>query len=119
MYAATKIEKRPVSVRIRQTMSTFRLDGSFQALASKVRGKDASLIIGLFSFAPGSLVLPIRVFRMFQIPYRTATANGRRRCEVIIRGRRAGGPFDRPCVPRIIARQFSFLGRTNNVDGKQ
>src|SRR5262247_4223425 len=39
------MENRVVSVRIRQTIATFRLDGRFQSPGSKARGKDASLII--------------------------------------------------------------------------
>src|ERR1051325_5154216 len=55
---------------------------------------------------------------MFQVPKRTTTAHGWHRREVVIRGRRSRGPFERPRVPRIIAGQFTFPGGADNVDGE-
>src|SRR4030095_7050208 len=55
---------------------------------------------------------------MFQVPKRTTTANCWHRREVVIRGRRTRGPFERPRVPRIIASQFTLLYGADNVDGE-
>src|ERR1044071_1163541 len=55
---------------------------------------------------------------MFQVPKRTTTANCWRRREVVIRWRRTRGPFECPCVPRIIASRLTLPGGSDNVDGE-
>src|SRR6478609_7544046 len=45
--------------------------------------------------------MPIGIFRMLQIPQRTAASDLGDGCEVVRRWWRSSGPFERPCVPRI------------------
>src|SRR5208337_4003369 len=54
------------------------------------------------------LVLPVRVLGMFQVPQRTPAPDHRNRREVVVRRRGSRGPFQRPRIPRIIARRLSF-----------
>src|SRR6185369_7086404 len=118
MYAARKIEKRPVSVRMRQRTATFRLDGKLHSVVS-AGSKKASFIIE--SILPGTrfLVLPVGILRMLQIPKRTTTADNRNILKVVNRRRRSRGPFERPCIPRIVAGQLALLHRANDVDDKK
>ena len=61
------------------------------------------------------LVLPIGVFRMFQVPQRPAAVDGRDFFEVVRRRRRGGRPFQRPGVPRIVARRLAVPQRDDQV----
>src|SRR5262249_54988795 len=55
---------------------------------------------------------------MFQVPKGTTTTNYWHRREVVIRGRRTRGPFERPRVPWITAGQFTLPDGADNVDGE-
>src|SRR5262249_25169369 len=90
-----------------------------QSPGSKAKGKDASLIIDSSPSLLPSLVLPIRIFRMFQVPKRTTTAHGWNRREVVVRRRRRRRPFERPRVPWIVAGQFTLPDRAEKIDGEQ
>src|SRR5213593_686348 len=62
-----------------------------------------------------SLVAAVRVFRMFQIPQRTAAGNCRNRSKVVRRWRGAYGPFESPCIPGIIPCRVSLPIRNDEV----
>src|SRR5208282_6403013 len=64
----------------------------------------------------GSLVLPVRVFRMFQVPQRASAADDRGHREVVFGWWRSRGPFERPCIPGIIAGRVAGTERSQNVD---
>src|SRR5262245_321728 len=49
------------------------------------------------------LVLAIRIFRMLQIPQWAAACDYRNRSEVVSSGRSTNSPFERPCIPWIVA----------------
>src|ERR1039458_8009363 len=66
------------------------------------------------------LVLPVRVFRMLQVPQRTTASHHGNRGEVVIGWRGAGTPLQSPGVPGIVARQLALeVGRDQVVDKNQ
>src|SRR5215472_15712501 len=64
------------------------------------------------------LILPVRIFRMFQIPQRTAAAHHRDPCKVVIWRRGTRTPLQCPSVPWVVARQFAFEVRRDQVVDK-
>src|SRR5215469_1831930 len=64
---------------------------------------------------PCSLVLPIGVFGMLQVPKRTAAADFRNGREIIMRRRRTYTPFERPSIPRITACELPSKIRPRKV----
>src|ERR1700756_1787695 len=62
-----------------------------------------------------SLIAAIGIFRMLQIPQRSTARNRGNGHKVVRRRRRTDGPFQRPCIPRIIARLHSFEIRNDQV----
>ena len=56
---------------------------------------------------------------MFEIPKRASAANNRNFFEVVFGRRRRGGPFQRPGVPRIVARFLAFPETPDDVHDKQ
>src|SRR5215472_7548874 len=93
MYATTKIVKIADSAAIRLHIATGPLAGRIHSKSPGGMGIDRVLM--------NLLVLPIRIFRMLQIPQRTTTSDLGDSRKVIRRRRRSGGPFERPRVPRI------------------
>src|SRR2546430_7304111 len=69
----TKIVNIADSVTISQATATLRRDGNCHAAGAAARGREALLSIGSSSCL---LVLPVRVFRVFQVPERAAAAHG-------------------------------------------
>src|SRR5271165_4154409 len=61
------------------------------------------------------LVLPVRIFRMLQVPQRTAAAHHRLFREVIVRRRRTRAPLQRPRIPRIVSRWLSLEIRPHKI----
>ena len=55
---------------------------------------------------------------MFQIPQRPSARDRWDRREVVRRRRRTGGPFQRPCVPGIVARHGALEIRNDQVADK-
>src|SRR5262249_33818609 len=98
----TKIVNIADSVTISQATATLRRDGNCHAADVAARGRGALLSIGPSSCL---LVLPIRVFGVFQVPERAAAAHYRQRLEVVLRRRRGRGPSERAGDPGVIARQ--------------
>src|SRR5499427_7389575 len=109
----TKIVNIADSVMISQATAILRRDGNCHAAGVAARGREALLSIGPSSCL---LVLPIRVFWVFQVPERTAAAHHRQRLEVILRRRRGRGPFERPGVPGVIARRRTAAQRDEQID---
>src|SRR6266850_3138541 len=96
-----------LSAMIRQTMPTRPFDGSDQSAFSGARVAVAVLM--------GLLVLPVGVGGMFEVPEWTGAFDDRRFGKVVFRWRRPGRPFERPCIPGVVARRFSFGQRPDNV----
>src|SRR5262245_4022526 len=84
---------------MRQAIPTVPRDGSAQ-------GSWTSTSNGVVtaSIARSLLVAAVRVFGMLEIPQRPPEGADRDGGEVVGRRRRAGGPLERPRVPRIVAR---------------
>src|SRR5207253_1041493 len=94
------------SAMMREAMPTFPRYGRFQAPGVSKAG----VVIGfmtLIALSP-SLVAAVRVFRMFQIPQRTAAGDCRDGSKIVRRRRGAYGPFESPCVPGIIPCRVSL-----------
>src|SRR5580700_5293114 len=61
------------------------------------------------------LVLPIRIFGMFQVPqWATATHYGNLR-KVIFGRRRRCTPLQRPCIPGVVARWLTSIKRPHRI----
>src|SRR5262249_50961079 len=111
------------SVTIKQATATLRREGNRHSAGFTGIVKASSLVIGVSSFIELAisnwlrrscktlLVLPVRVFRVFQVPERAAAVNFGQRFKVVFRRRRGRGPFGRPGVPRIITRPLPFSQR--------
>src|SRR3989441_5528127 len=108
----TKIVSTADSVMSSQTTAVLRRDGSCHAARVAARRIEALLSIGGSSCL---LVLPIRVFWVFQVPERAAAAHHRQRLEVVLRRRRGRGPFERPGVPGVIARRRTAAQRDEQI----
>src|SRR5215831_654051 len=108
----TKIVNIADSVTISQATAALRRDGNCHSAGVAARGIDALLSIGHSSCL---FVLPIRVFWVFQVPERAAAAHHRQRLEVVLRWRRGRGPFERPGVPGVIARQRTAAPRDEQI----
>src|SRR5690242_2811280 len=108
MYATTKIENSAVSVPIRQTIPT-RPRSRFRTSSCSLSGMLAACAMGMIPL----FVFPVRIFRMFQVPQRTAAADFRQRRVVVFGGRRGGSPLQRPGIPRIVT---GFAAATNGGD---
>src|SRR6266699_4917644 len=72
----------------------------------------------LLSLILPSLIAAVRVFRMLEIPQWTAAGDCWNRSEVVYGRRGAYGPFEIPCVPRIITGLRSFPIRNDKVGYK-
>src|SRR5258707_14691007 len=79
----------------------------------RVGGFNASALV-MDSFSD-SLVFPIRIFRMFQVPERAGAEHCGNGLEVVLRRRRRGGPLERPRIPRVITRLLAVARRPKNV----
>src|SRR5580692_4029201 len=66
-----------------------------------------------------SLITAIWIFRMLQVPQGAAACHCRNRRKVIGRGRRRCGPFQRPCVPRVVTGPGSLEIRNDEVGNEQ
>src|SRR6185369_15416277 len=95
------------SVTMRQSIPTLRFEGSFHSVAA---GNVCAVAVVM------SFVFPVRIVRMLQVPERTAASHHGKLFKVIAGRRRRGGPFQRPGVPRIVARLLSFPQGTKASD---
>src|SRR5438128_322546 len=57
-----------------------------------------------FIGSPCSLILPVRVVGVFEVPERPPAAHGGNGLKIVRRRRRRGRPLQRPGVPRVVAR---------------
>ena len=62
-----------------------------------------------------SLVLPVRIVRMFEIPQRAPAAYDRIFSEVVRRRRRGRRPLERPRIPRVVAGHAAVQVRVDHV----
>src|SRR5262249_31368242 len=100
------------SVRIRQPIATLRRDGSRHGAVSSDRCNASPLVMVSLS---SSLVLPVRVFRVFQIPKWARATDYRNALEVVLRRWRSCGPLKRPRIPGVISRLFALARRPENI----
>src|SRR5215471_771207 len=100
------------SVRIRQAIATLRRDGSRHGAVSSGRYNASALVMVSLS---SSLVLPVRVFRVFQIPKWARATDYGNGLEVVLRRRRSRGPFESPRIPRVIPGLAALAQRNENV----
>src|SRR5580704_11078682 len=88
---------------MRPAIATFPRDGSCQPVV--VFGNE--VVTALIMISP-SLIAAIGIFRMLQVPQGAAARDGRNGRKVIRRGRRTGGPFQCPRVPRVVTGPVSL-----------
>src|SRR5215469_14882608 len=91
-----KMTKTADSAAISENIPTRPRDGSFQAIS----GAGMLWAIWLIGTSP-SLIFPVGVFWMFQVPKRTPALYLRNGREVVFRRRRRRGPLERPGIPWI------------------
>src|SRR6185437_13544991 len=109
MYATTKMTKIADSAMIRQAMPIVPRSGN-------IHGSSAgSGVIGIVLIDNLSFVVPVRVFRMLDVPEWTAAMDDRCRSEVIGRRWRRSRPLQRPRIPRIVACNLSLVIRMDEV----
>src|SRR6202046_312156 len=63
----------------------------------------------------GSLIAAMGILRSLQVPQGTAAPDCRNRRKVRVSGRRAGRPFQRPCIPGIVTGDGSLEIRNDEV----
>src|SRR5262249_58428675 len=108
----TKMVNIADSVSMRQATATLRLDGKFHS--AEVVGKFGRSALIIVSFS-NSFVLPVRIFRVFQVPQWTSAVHSRHRFEVVFRRWRTRGPLKRPSIPGVISRLLALARRPENV----
>src|SRR6202161_2664450 len=95
------------SAAIMENIPTRPREGRTQSGSIEGRVMTALLNRGLPLF-----VLPIRIFRMLDIPKGTPALDNRNPFEVVFGRRRIRGPLERPRVPGIVAGRFPFGHRS-------
>ena len=80
----------------------------------KNEGEDPSLVVIREEITASAILAynRVRPVGISQVPERSATADRRQRDKVFMRRRRSGRPFERPCVPGVIARYFAAEKRS-------
>src|SRR5258708_28953236 len=122
-----KIVKIAVSPAIRESIPTWPREGSAQGVSvtGMVTGSALMNHPQKFPFLleirnaanlTALLVLPIRVFRMLDIPKRPAALDFGNDRKVISRRWRRCRPFQRPRVPRIVSSRTSLNVRPDQVE---
>src|SRR5215472_11543574 len=96
------------SAAIRQKIPTGPREGNVHWLPIVVA---AEALLTPFS----QVSIQIRIFRMLQVPQRATTRYRGNLREVVFGRRRRRRPFERPGIPRIIARQLSGEKRPQQV----
>src|ERR1700686_3705627 len=102
------------SAMMRAAIATLPRPGRTQGRGARVIGIVSALI-----WASPLLVSAVRIFRMLLIPQRAAACDRRNRSEVVSRGRGVYRPFERPCIPWIVAGLCSLPVRNDKVADKQ
>src|SRR6266853_3200576 len=63
-------------------------------------------------------ILPIRIFRMLDVPKRTPAPDNGNLGKVVFGWRRSRGPLECPCVPGIAPSGFTFDQRPEQIEHK-
>src|SRR5262245_53820468 len=90
--------KKAASVTMSATMPARPAEGSTQG-----SGSDGSRAVSATALMPSSLVGPVRVVWMLEIPERPAAPHHGQGREVVLGRRRRGAPLERPGVPGVAA----------------
>src|SRR6516165_8949546 len=107
------------SPAIRQNIPTRPREGSLHGRSAT--GIVADIVLMLFLYnsknatLEASLVFPVRIFRMLDVPQRPAAPHLRQNREVVVGGRRRSCPLERPRIPRIIARAAASKVRPDQI----
>src|SRR5215472_9462433 len=107
------------SPAIRQNIPTRPREGSTHGLSAT--GIVAGSVLMLFLYnskiatREASLVLPVRIFRMLDVPQRPAAPHLRQNREVVVGRRRRSCPLERPRIPRIIVRAPALKVRPHQI----
>src|SRR6516225_6211992 len=107
------------SPAIRQNIPTRPREGSTHGLSAT--GIVAGSVLMLFLYnsknatLEASLVFPVRIFRMLDVPKRPAAPHLRQNREVVVGGWRRSCPLERPCIPRIVVRPAALKVRPHQI----
>src|SRR5580704_14912849 len=102
--------KMASSAAIKESIPTRPREGSTHG-CSIVDGTDEMLLKSLSS----SLVLPVRIFRVLDVPERPPAFDNGNFGKVVFHGGRTRGPFERPRVPRIIPSGLALETRPKQI----
>src|SRR5215468_4733725 len=97
-----KMTKMLTSAAMRENIPTRPLEGS-------THGVSASLSCTVVTGIGSSLVLPVGILGMLEIPEGTPAPDHRKRGEVVLGRRSAGRPLQGPGVPGIVPRHLPLL----------
>src|SRR5260221_4423618 len=100
------------SATISQSIPTPPRSGSFQLSGVCGAGGTTAARAAALTWLASSLVPPVRVFRVLEIPERPPALHHRQGGEVVGGRRRADRPFQGPRGPRVVARVLSPAKRT-------
>src|SRR5215471_5324027 len=107
------------SPAIRQNIPTRPREGSTHGLSATGIVAGSVLMFFLYNSKnatrDASLVLPVRIFRMLDVPQWPAAPHLRQNREVVVGGRRRSCPLERPRIPRIVARQAALKVRPHQI----
>src|SRR5215468_1304369 len=110
------------SPAIRQNIPTRPREGSTHGLSATGIVAGSELMFFLYNSKnatrDASLVLPVRIFRMLDVPQWPSAAHLRQNREVVVGGRRRSCPLERPRIPRVIARAAALKVRPDQIRDK-
>src|SRR5215467_13137629 len=110
------------SPAIRQNIPTRPREGSTHGLSAT--GIVAGSVLMLFLYnskiatREASLVFPVRIFRMLDVPQRPAAPHLRQNRDVVVGGRRRSCPLERPRITRIVVRKARLTVRPHQFNDK-
>src|SRR6516165_3960570 len=111
--------KMAASPAIRQNIPTRPREGSTHGRSAT--GIVAGSVLMLFLYnskiatREASLVFPVRILRMLDVPQRPAAPHLRQNREVVVGWRRRSCPLERPRIPGIVARQAALKVRPHEI----
>src|SRR5262250_407501 len=110
------------SPAIRQNIPTRPREGSTHGLSATGIVAGSVLMFFLYNSKnatrEASLVFPVRIFRMLDVPQRPAAPHLRQDREVVVGRWRRSCPLERPRIPRVVVRAPSLKVRPHQIPDK-
>src|SRR6516164_9121954 len=107
------------SPAIRQNIPTRPREGSTHGLSAPGIVAGSVLMFFLYNSKnaarEASLVLPVRIFRMLDVPQRPAAPHLWQNRKVVVGGRRRCCPLERPRIPRIVVGEAASKIRPHQI----